>query len=763
MTRVRATYPPALGRTPWAGLLALLLACGTPSDAGTPGAPAKAEPDASAAQSDTTPPGHAPSAVVIDPAATPLHLVTDPRLLARWDADASAPLSLHTIIGRIDGKPLPAPPAGDPTTGASLDAAHADGEPSHWRSIADTLAADVTRVVEEMAIDWEDDITRTYDRSAAKTEQGGDLDHRGNGNVARVLRAAWLRSPDARFPLAAVVYRPDRRDFIGGCGELRLIYRLAYEHRRDDKLAASRLPLTINVVFEVPDDGEGCRAVAQRWRAEPLHDGNVAQIADAWLAGPLAPGRARFRQLEINAQLVRFPSDLERVDGRGFAGQAMYGMRVFAPDGGRLRPAPLENTPDVQAIRHDPGKRTALVTYIREHLREIDEGTFVLPRDLLADVALSWSTHGSVRLANRPFSAILSDAEAREILAGAPLPAPGFVGDARGLLERLDASSCMGCHQHGSTAGFHMLGVDRPFGRDPDAVMAATDGNRVQLPFSPHVAAELPRRTAYLAALVAGTAPERLRPHPGAPPRDTTEAEAIAAEGAPCPLPGDALAPASRWRCADDLICEALANHATRPTVLGMCVPSVEALQAGDPCLAATIEDGPALDDARAWLSFNIRSFTDRIAQQRPRHQLRDGGMGTAALRCRPMKIGVPLGRVSRNCRDDERTLAAVVDDPHASELCAIVGGRGFEAMATGVFDQATFARSVVRGRLDPCDAQRPCREDYICQALPDFLAHGDVAAETLARLHARGLGFCTPTYFVYQLRLDGHPNPTVP
>ena len=28
------------------------------------------------------------------------------------------------------------------------------------------------------------------------------------------------------------------------------------------------------------------------------------------------------------------------------------------------------------------------------------------------------------------------------------------------------------------------------------------------------------------------------------------------------------------------------------------------------------------------------------------------------------------------------------------------------------------------------------------------------------AGVDAHDIGFCTPTYFVYQLRLDGHPNP---
>ena len=45
---------------------------------------------------------------------------------------------------------------------------------------------------------------------------------------------------------------------------------------------------------------------------------------------------------------------------------------------------------------------------------------------------------------------------------------------------------------------------------------------------------------------------------------------------------------------------------------------------------------------------------------------------------------------------------------------------------------------------------------------MPDFVtgAKFNVSAQALNSLRTRKIGFCTPTYFVYQLRLDGHPNP---
>ena len=47
--------------------------------------------------------------------------------------------------------------------------------------------------------------------------------------------------------------------------------------------------------------------------------------------------------------------------------------------------------------------------------------------------------------------------------------------------------------------------------------------------------------------------------------------------------------------------------------------------------------------------------------------------------------------------------------------------------------------RRLVAG-LRACDAATPCRDDYLC-----------------VRLDA-GRGACIPPYFVFQMRVDGHP-----
>jgi hypothetical protein len=87
-------------------------------------------------------------------------------------------------------------------------------------------------------------------------------------------------------------------------------------------------------------------------------------------------------------------------------------------------------------------------------------------------------------------------------------------------------------------------------------------------------------------------------------------------------------------------------------------------------------------------------------------------------------------------------------------EICGMAGGKAFDAcVATNDFEMC-LAASVVRGMRPTCGEGRFCREDYLCQSLPPDLAEiGKV----------KGLGYCSPTYFVFQMRLDGHPDPLRP
>ena len=229
-------------------------------------------------------------------------------------------------------------------------------------------------------------------------------------NVGRVIDLRWLGSPLARFRLIGVVNRTDRRDFTAltpspACGEVRLVYRLAYHFRRGATTYASRLPVNINMVFDVPAGQSGeCPDLARIWTPAADHS-DPGDTAGCLAAGPLRG--LSLRQVETNAQVVRLPSGLETELG----GQAIYLMRVFRIDGDQAVPKPLENTPDVARLSADAALKARLVDYVCSHLPEIDRGVYQLPDVFLAEKALSFSTFGSARTANHPFAALFTQAD----------------------------------------------------------------------------------------------------------------------------------------------------------------------------------------------------------------------------------------------------------------------------------------------------------------------------------------------------------------
>jgi hypothetical protein len=692
-------------------------------------------------------------------------LISQAPLLAALDHDNSSPLSLITLFKKIHAAqklPLPAVAAG-PTRARDLYAFN-----ETYTQFASVMSADINRITAGLGIDWEKEILKTYDPKSAKTEAGKTL--RLNGNVARVFNEKWLGSSDGLFILSGVVNRMDRRDFDPAyCGELRFIYRLGYEVQMNGKTYASRMPFTVNMVFSYVDDGRKCQDIASLWRIQGIDHDDPAVIAQRLLQGPLDFSRLIFKQMEINAQVVRFPSDLENMEDRKFAGQAIYWMRIFALRDGKFQPAKLENTPDVQAILNDPAKQKQLQDYLSSHIAEIDNGAFRMPESLQADIALSFSTAGSARVANRPFDLVVSKEQAAELVAtaGGPTKPLKFLQSGAGLIERLNMSSCMGCHQSSSTAGFHFLGVDRfDLGRDVDAIKAALDGNKLQLPFSPHVYAELARRKDYVERVSWGQTPNTYRPHPSAPAaswENANPAYAAAGDNMPCPVNTD-LANTAKWSCdaVRNLSCQPVVTNASASSHLGQCMPAARNISAGLSCRSNAIDDSTAKNVARDPLAFNLRSFADRVSKEELVYKVPEGKLSGYDYNCRPTKIGVPLGRITRPCKPEEATLSTIRSGNMPNEICAVVGGKGFEQMAKGYFDSGIFAAGVGRGLLSTCTPSRFCREDYICQEMPDFVtgAKFNVSAQSLNSLRSRKIGFCTPTYFVYQLRLDGHPNP---
>lgn len=104
------------------------------------------------------------------------------------------------------------------------------------------------RLAKQSAI-WRD-ITKTLDQDIRAYKYRDRLSGVGMKYAHRLFDTRWLKSNEARLELVAVVNRLDRQPFTWKrCGEVRLVYRLAYSSLQQGMKVESRLPLTLNVVF----------------------------------------------------------------------------------------------------------------------------------------------------------------------------------------------------------------------------------------------------------------------------------------------------------------------------------------------------------------------------------------------------------------------------------------------------------------------------------------------------------------------------------
>ncbi len=508
----------------------------------------------------------------------------------------------------------------------------------------------------------------------------------------RLFNASWLRSSALGFELVGLVNRLDRRPFhAAACGELRLIYRLAYAKERNGVALASRLPLTVSLELPLsaPDDEGGCAAAAARWRPDRELAGE--RLAE-WLSGPDGPliGVARHGNrgvlVVVNLQAVRWPATI-RPD---MAGHAEYVLRGFrrGERGESFVPVPLENTPDVARLKQSPALRRELLDWIsdEQNLRRIDEGTSLVPERFLTKLAVSVTPRGFSRRANRPYRSLFRASE----LAALDLRGRRFARSPEALLRRLDEQTCMGCHQLRSVAGFHLLGQDEA-GTPPV--------NSLREPVSTHVSHDLGRRARVLAEVAAG------RPADFARPFAERGAGDDGRYGSHCGLGDPGFAD---WTCAAGFRCDAYEAPADDRTV-GVCLPE-QAGGVGDPCQVGAV-------------SPNDNSHRDRVGPPAKRECQRSGCLSNA--------VGFPGGMCTAACGDlpSEGACGAIAQlDPFNT------------CLARGEPFTSCIEHHARPSGLRRCDSGMPCRDDYICTRAP------------------AGDGVCIPPYFLFQLRVDGHP-----
>lgn len=225
--------------------------------------------------------------------------------------------------------------------------------------------------------------------------------------------------------------------------------------------------------------------------------------------------------------------------------------------------------------------------------------------------------------------------------------------------------------------------------------------NAIAVGASPHFLLDQPRRFAYVTALATGGHAVAARP------LSVRADRGEGGFGSHCGLGDPSF---TSWTCAAGFRCEPVTTD-ERVSRTGVCLP--ETPIAGSACqLARAVEDR---DPHR-----------DRLIAEK------DLGCGTSGF-CESAAVGFPAGMCSGSCGDLR----------HGETCGTIAILLGFNAcLAAGKPFAGCLRENVRPAALKTCSEGEPCRDDFICARTPD------------------GHGACIPPYFLFQLRVDGHPRP---
>ena len=226
--------------------------------------------------------------------------------------------------------------------------------------------------------------------------------------------------------------------------------------------------------------------------------------------------------------------------------------------------------------------------------------------------------------------------------------------------------------------------------------------NFVHVSGSPHLLGDLQRRQKFVSAVAQGKAPENSRPMSERSDTDN------GSYGSHCGL-GDI--GFKDWTCSEGLECRGVSLERGDKTV-GTCLPKL-AGDVGDPC-----ETGVMIANA------NPRKDQVQLAKI---SECRQSGA------CYVNYGGFSDGMCGISC-----------DTKNPNSTCgAIAILKDFN----GCLAKGNLFTKCVRESVDPlgmrkCNDSIPCRDDYLCVG------------------NGKNEGSCIPPYFLFQMRVDGHPSP---
>lgn len=517
----------------------------------------------------------------------------------------------------------------------------------------------------------------------------------------RVFDARWLRSRIADYQLVGVMNRLDRVAFDpNSCGELRFVYRLGYDQGANG--IQSRLPMTLLVKYTVA----GHAAPAAEWdlckrlvRQWTYPEAATPEALVSWMVSPQGPLDAAFTE----------PRQLHSIEVNMQAFRTPSSIRPGFGGNGYYLMRVFKRNGDAfrpAVLENTPDVEKILANpALHQRLRDLMKDRHVLNR---IDAGIWMMPEEFLATRAYSFSPMgLSRQDNRlfhKLLKDSDFNPRHFgAGTAHvktpdAAIRRLNDLSCVGCHQGRATAGFHFLGIDR---KETHAFNALTFEG------SGHFQIELIRRNAYMQRVAQNLVPDPTRDFSFAPP-----AGRLAGQGHFCGLPGGDPSFAG-WRCEEGLTCMKVDGIAG-DEALGKCFPRV--LRAGAPCAVGHVTQGDHRRDTLTNVS-NLRC-----------------GDGRRQYGCSAVKGGFPSGMCNTSCNGL---------DP-ATEVCAHMAGPGFnDCVGSGKSFEKCLDGSVQSGR-GLCNDRISCRNDYVC-------------ART-----GSGAGNCTPSYFLFQIRLDGHPTPVL-